>query len=194
MLNRGYEIVKTDLSSLKEYGEHLKALSDDDKISRFGVKLSDHSIDQLMLSMAYNPQKHILWKVVLLGSNIGWGHLAHDHDDAWELAVSVESEYQGTGVGSDLIRTMISWAKVHNVSEIYMHCIESNKVIQHLAQKHNLKTREREAGERTASLELPSPSFAEMNGQWFSEYCEIIGEINALQKKLSKHMTTPWRK
>jgi GNAT superfamily N-acetyltransferase len=192
-MNCAYDVIKTDISAIKEYADHLKALSDEDKVSRFGMRLADHAIDDVMLAMAYNPEKHKLWKATLLGETIGWGHLANDHDNNWELAVSVDGEYQGVGVGNTLITEMLFWAKTHNVDEIYMHCIESNKIIQHLAHKHNLRTRDRGAGERTAALQLPDPSLNEMNSQWVKEYFELIGELNSLQKKLSKHMTTPWR-
>lgn len=178
-------VVHCDLYSLGEYGKHLKNLTDEDKYSRFGAKLTDYAIDQILLNMLYNPHDHELWfSVDIEGNTVGWGHMARNEDDSWELAVSVESAHQRKGVGGKLIEEMLAWAKFHKVSEVFMHCIENNKVIQHLALKHELKTRERGHGERTAAIEVPAPNILEFNSQLFKEQADIIQEITELRAKL----------
>ena len=178
-------IVHTDLYSLGEYGKHLKNLPDDDKYSRFGAKLTDYAIDQMMLNMVYNPDDHELWYVRdHAGNHIGFGHMARNRDDTWELAVSVNKSHQRQGVGDKLIEEMLAWAKFHKISEVFMQCIENNKVIQHLAEKHELKTRERGHGERTAAIEVPEPNPVEFTSQLFKEQADIIQEITELRGKL----------
>lgn len=179
-----YRIVRADTNHLSNYGLHLKNLTDDDKISRFGFKVTDYAIDQLILNMLYNMEDHHLWAVEIDGEDWGWGHLARD-GESWELAVSVAKSCQGLGYGNALIAEMLQWAKVHHVQEVYMHCIESNRVIQHLALKHNLKTRERGAGERTAAIEVPEPSFLDINGQRWKEHAEIMAEYAKLRQRLN---------
>ena len=178
-------VIHTDLYALGEYGKHLKSLPDEDKYSRFGAKLTDFAIDQILLNMVYNPHDHELWFAVdHEGNSIGWGHMARNVDDSWELAVSVDIKHQRKGVGGKLIEEMLAWAKFHKVSEVFMHCIENNKVIQHLALKHELKTRERGHGERTAAIEVPEPNAAEFTSQLFKEQADIIQEITQLRGKL----------
>ena len=177
-------ITHTNINKLKEYSIHLKTLEPSDKGSRFGYVVSDYNIDQLMLQMAYNPKDHELWCAVEEDKIIGWGHLARDKGDAWELAVSVNKEEQRKGVGDKLISEMLSWAKFHHISEVFMHCIEENRVIQHLALKHNLKTIERGQGERTAAIEVPSPTIYEMNTQLIKEQNQIMKDFAKLQQKL----------
>jgi hypothetical protein len=75
-----------------------------------------------------------------------------------------------------------------------MHCIEDNRVIQHLAQKHELKTRERGQGERTAAIEVPEPSFFENQQQLLKEQAEIVNEITRLRGKLTNLWLSPSHK
>lgn len=178
-------VIHTDLYALGEYGNHLKTLNSEDKYSRFGANLSDYAIDQMLLNMVYHPHDHELWLVAdKEGAAIGFGHMAKNQDGSWELAVSVESSHQRKGVAGKLIKTMLTWAKFNDVHEVFMHCIENNKVIQHLALKHELKTRERGYGERTAAIEVPEPTPTEFTSHLFKEQAEIIQEITQLRGKL----------
>lgn len=174
----------TNAFSFKSYSNHLKQLPENDKRNRFGVAVSDYAIDQLILKMIYNPKDHILFVAMDEDEICGFGHMARYSDDAWELAVSVESDWQRKGVGNKLIGEMLAWAKFHKINEVFMHCIEENKVIQHLAAKHKLKTRERGGGERTAAIEVPEPNIFEINTQLFKEQTEIINQITELRGKL----------
>ena len=185
-------IESVDIYSLNDYAKHLKSLPDHDKYSRFGFRVTDYAIDQLMLRIAYNPEQHKLWAAFNDDDVIvGWGHMAEDKN-SWELAVSVDPAYQGNGLGSDLIQEMLSWAKFHHVEEVYMHCIEENKTIQHLAAKHGLKTRERSHGERTAAIEVPEPSIFEANKQLWKEHSELVAEYHDIRKRLADLWLSPF--
>lgn len=176
----------TDIYDLSKYASHLKSLTKEDKHSRFGVELTDASIDQLILRMVYSPSEHELWCSVYNGEIAGFGHLARNPDGSWELAVSVNKEHQQKGVGDSLIGEMLSWAKFHEIPEVFMHCIEDNRVIQHLAEKHNLKLRLRDHGERTSSIEVPAPNVFEVNSHILKEQIEIYTQIGELREKLTK--------
>lgn len=178
------KIIKLDLNSIGEYAEHLKALGQEDKYSRFGTNMSDAGIDQLILQMIYNPMNHELWAAVDFSHNIyGFGHMAYD-GKSWELAVSVDASVQRQGVGNKLIQEMLEWAKFHGIHEVYMHCIENNKVIQHLAAKNKLKTKERGYGERVAAIELSNPDLFEKNNQIFKEYGRLVDEMTELRLRI----------
>lgn len=178
-------IKHADIYDLSEYSKHLKGLTAEDKMSRFGHAMNDYGIDQLILQMVYNPTEHELWMYVdTSGEVVGWGHMAKS-EEAWELAVSVNKEHQRVGIGNLLIVEMMTWAKFHHVSEVFMHCIEDNKVIQHLALKNELKTRERGYGERTAAIQVPEPTIFEANTQLLKEQAEILADIATLRIKLA---------
>lgn len=179
-------IQHTSIYKIPEYSKHLKSLQDEDKYSRFGYKATNYNIDQLILDMCYHHQDHELWYARTDDQRVGWGHMAKNPDGTWELAVSVEHEYQRLGIGGQLIAEMLTWAKFHHIPEVYMFCIEDNKVIQHLAQKHDLKTRSKGDGERTASLEVPAATVFEANAQLWKEHNEIMVEFAKLRKRYAE--------
>jgi len=180
-----------NIYKISDYARHLKALDQEDRYSRFGHPASDYNIDQMILNMCYNPKDHELWFARTDDNRVGWGHLAKNNDGTWELAVSVDKEFQRQGVANMLMTEMLAWAKFHHIPEVYMHCIENNRVIQHLALKHELKTKERGDGERTAAIEVPEPNFVETNTQLFKEQAEIYAEINRLRGKLATLWLNP---
>lgn len=177
-------VQKVDLYNVGDYAKHLKSLNQEDKYSRFGTNMSDAGIDHIALQMLYNPNDHELW--VATDSNncaLGYGHMAWD-GKSWELAVSVESTAQRQGIGNKLIEEMLAWARVHKIDEVFMHCIENNKVIQHLAAKNKLITRERGYGERVAAIELPDPTILDMNTQLFKEYTKLSEDMTELRLRM----------
>lgn len=184
------QIKRTTIYNLAEYSSHLKNLTTEDKSSRFGYAINDYAIDQLMLRMVYKYEDHQLWCAMQGEEIVGWGHLAKMTDDAWELALSVEQGHQRKGIGDRLIGEMLAWAKFHSANEVFMHCIEQNRVIQHLARKHKLTTRERSPGERTAAIELPELTFFENNTQLWKEQKELFQEFNDIKSR----MTELWKK
>ena len=181
----------TNIYKIHDYSQHLKNLTNQDKISRFGYPTSDHSIDQMILSMCYNPSEHELWYARTEDQRVGWGHLAKNSDGSWELAVSVQHDFQRKGIGNQLITEMLEFAKFHKITEVFMHCIEDNRIIQHLSQKNNMKTRYRSSGERTASIEVPPPNAYEVNSQLWKEHNEIMNEYGKLRNRLTELWATP---
>lgn len=168
---------------LDVYGRHLKGLSTEDRYTRFGYAVNDYSIDQLILNILYKKTHNHLFTARKNGNIVGFGHIALDGDD-WELAVSVEKEYQGQGVAGALIEFMIDWGKVHGIHSVYMHCISDNKKIQHLAGKHGLRVIDRSASDITARVELPSATPADYTRDFMREQQELIVEMTRLQKRL----------
>jgi len=181
----------TTIYRIHDYSVHLKNLNVEDKFSRFGYVAQDHSIDEMILNMCYHPHDHELWYARADDIRVGWGHLARNQDDTWELAVSVQREYQRQGIGNKLIAEMLAYAKFHKISEVYMQCIDDNKVIQHLALKNELKTRERGHGERTASIKVPEATLIETGDQLWKEQAEVFKDMGRLQAKLGKLWVQP---
>lgn len=184
-------VYHTNIYKIHDYSQHLKQLTQGDKISRFGYPATDHSIDQMVLNMCYNPSEHELWYARTDDKRVGWGHLAKNSDGSWELAVSVQNDYQRQGIGNQLITEMLAFAKFHHITEVFMHCIEDNRVIQHLASKNNMKTKSRGGGERISSIEVPPPNAFEVNSQLWKEHNEIIKEYGKLRNRLTELWATP---
>jgi GNAT superfamily N-acetyltransferase len=173
---------------LDVYAQHLKALPDNDKFTRFGYKISDASIDSFILKVLYSKKSNHLFTAKANDVIVGFGHLAQDHD-GWELAVSVSKDFQNQGIASKLIEFMIGWAKVHGITSLFMHCIHDNKKIQHLSTKHGLKVILRDGQDLTAKMELPPPDALDYTAQYFRDQRELLTQIVELQKQLVEHMS-----
>lgn len=166
---------------LREYAEHLKALSNEDRYTRFGYAASAATIDQMILNILYHAEDHHIFTYYSDKHILGFGHLARE-DDAWELAVSVDRDYQGRGIADELMSHMIAWGKTHGVEVLYMHCITENQKIQHLARKHGLKAWDRSGPELTARVQLPEPTVLDHTANFMREQGELAADIVKLQR------------
>lgn len=173
---------------LDQYAKHLKNLSVEDRYTRFGYAASDQAIDQFILSILYNREKHHLFSYFDKDGVVGFGHLAQD-DNNWELAVSVDKQYQGLGIANELMQHMIDWGKTHGVHAVFMHCISDNKKIQHLARKHGLKTVDRSGTEVTAQVQLPNATVTDLLGGLIREQTDLATDIVKLQRTWLRNWT-----
>lgn len=177
-------IKQVDESFLKHYSQHLKNLSEQDRFTRFSYKVSDAHIDQLILNILYSSELHVLFAAISENNTIlGFCHLARFKDDDWELAVSVNSDKQNSGVGNRLMSHAITYAKMHGIDSVFMHCINDNKKIQHLAKKHGLRVVDRDGSDITARLEIPHPTVLEYVADLIKEQAEISRQMVELQKR-----------
>lgn len=172
---------------LDAYSRHLKKLTPEDRYTRFCYHVKDEQIDQLILRILYNQQDHHLFIATEWDNIVGFGHMAKENSD-WEVAVSVDSAYQGRRIGDSLMGYMIPWAKIHGVHNVFMHCITQNQKIQHLARKHGLRTVERDGAETTSRVELPVPTPMEYTNEFLKEQRELYQQIQILQQRMVKNL------
>lgn len=184
------KIQHSKIEQLAEYALHLKNLSNQDRYTRFGYHAGPQNIDQLILQILYNPEQHHIFTYRVDDRVVGFGHLAGGHTD-WELAVSVESDYQGRGIADELMSNMITWGKTHGVSVVYMHCIVDNQKIQHLASKHGLRPQVRSAQDLTSRVELPRATVLDYTSSLVQEQNDLATDIVKLQRSWLKKWFHP---
>ena len=172
---------------LDAYGRHLKNLTTEDRYTRFCYNIRDEQIDQLILEILYNQQDHHLFTAVEDDQIVGFGHLAREGDD-WEFAVSVDSNYQRRGIANKLLGFIITWAQIHGVHNVFMHCISQNEKIQHLARKHGLRTVDRDGGEITSKVELPTPTAVDYTTEFLKEQRDLYNQIQELQRQMVQNL------
>jgi len=172
---------------LDVYAQHLKKLSPSDRYTRFCYNVRDEQIDQLILRILYNQKDHHLFTASKDNIIVGFGHLAREGND-WELAVSVDSDQQGQGIGDRLMSYMIPWAQIHGIHNVFMHCITQNQKIQHLAAKHGLRTVERDGSEITSKVELPAPTPIDYGTDFMREQRELAQQIIDLQNQMLRNL------
>jgi GNAT superfamily N-acetyltransferase len=183
-------IQHSKIEYLAEYAAHLKQLNDHDRYTRFGYAARSENIDQIILDILYDPGNHHIFTYYKDDHIVGFGHLAREGED-WELAVSVEEDYQGAGIADALMSYMITWGKTHGVEVVYMHCITDNKKIQHLARKHGLRAVERNSSDITARVELPPPTVLDYTSNLVQEQNELATDIVRLQRSWIKKWFQP---
>ena len=83
---------------------------------------------------------------------------------------------------------MIPWAQIHGVHNVFMHCITQNQKIQHLAVKHGLRTIERDSGEITSKVELPTPTAVDYTTEFLKEQRDLYDQIQTLQRQMIQNL------
>jgi len=177
------KIQHADVGVLAAYARHLKNLSEVDRYTRFCYNIKDEAIDQFILSILYNQDEHHLFTATVNDTIVGFGHLARESED-WELAVSVDSGYQGQGVANRIMDFMIDWGKTRGVHSVFMHCITQNAKIQHLARKHGLRMVERAGAEVTSRVDLPAPTPMDYTADFMREQRELMDQMHDIQRRL----------
>jgi GNAT superfamily N-acetyltransferase len=177
------QVNHTNIYKIHKYSKHLKNLTEEDKFSRFGYHANEYNIDQLILGMCYHPHDHELWYVMINDVQVGWGHLAKNNDASWELAVSVERSHQRQGIGNQLITEMLTWAKFHHITEVFMKCTTENRAVQHLSKKNGLVVKNNSGGEIDSTIKLPPPTIAEYSGMLYKNQVENATKIGEALKE-----------
>lgn len=183
IIEKNMKIQHSDISALPEYAAHLKNLPEADRYTRFCYNIKDENIDQFILSILYHADDHHLFTATKDNKIVGFGHLAKEGED-WELAVSVDSNYQGQGIADQLMDFMIDWGKTRGVHSVFMHCITQNQKIQHLARKHGLRMVERDGAEVTSKVDLPAPTPMDYTADFMREQRELLEQMTEIQRRM----------
>jgi RimJ/RimL family protein N-acetyltransferase len=121
----------------KQIAEHLKKLQGEDRRLRFGYMVKDEGIDSYVERMS---SKDIIFAVFDLDMQIvAMAHFSLLEDGTAELGLSVNSDRRGEQLGSKLFYRAILTAKILGIEEVFVQCLIENKIMQHLAKKHDMQ-------------------------------------------------------
>lgn len=135
------------------FGEHLKRLPIADRQYRFAQgHVPDAVIDRYVANIAADD--------LILGAYaedrlVGGAHVAFA-DDIAEVGVSVDAERRDQGIGAELFRRAIAWARNRRADKLYTLCQADNRAMLALAHKLGMVIH-RESGTAEAFLTLPPP-------------------------------------
>jgi GNAT superfamily N-acetyltransferase len=130
---------------------HFLALNDDDRSLRFGTMLDDPLITRYVQRM--NLSRDAIFGVYDNSFTlVGVGHLVWLAREAvpffydvtakeciGEFGVSVLATARGLGIGSKLFERAAIHCRNADVDTLYMHCLESNQTVIHIAQKSGMQ-------------------------------------------------------
>ena len=153
-------MIQTRFLTAKEfplYREWLNERSMESLALYFGVATSKNFIDNVVDKIIANPDNHH-FLVATIGSKwVGVIHMAQISDTQMEFGVMVDEQHRGEGIADELMREAIVWIQNRNFDELYLHCLNRNTAMKHLATKHGLKLHE-EYGDIEAITHVPPPS------------------------------------
>jgi GNAT superfamily N-acetyltransferase len=149
------KLLPTDLGT---YRDHLLRLSSNDRYSRFCGFKTDEAIAVYC--------RGIDWRFTIMVGCFVRGELRavaelRTEPKIWpgegELAVSVERDFQNQGLGSGVVRRILTAARNRAIRRLVLICLMSNRRMQAVVRKF-LGELDSEHGEVTGRIELPWPS------------------------------------
>lgn len=168
---RRFKIVVKELSRRhrSRLQRHFLALGPEDRLLRFGARLSDDMIRQYVDRIDFD--RDLVFGVFDPAFRlVGVAHLAFLPTDQGrrqagttlrekvaEFGVSVSENARGLGIGSKLFERAAIHCRNANVDTLYMHYLSSNRTMMHIAVKAGMEI-ERCQGESDAWLRLPPAS------------------------------------
>jgi len=121
---------------LEEFRNHLLRLSSESRHLRFGAEVSDAFIEDYA-SHALDQNCRVWGFFGPRGNLRGTGELKRfiDKADCAEAAFTVEDQYRGQGIGSELLSRIIRSAQNRDIRHLYLNCLSENLVMQNIARK-----------------------------------------------------------
>ena len=139
-------------SELPNYLEHLLRLDPADRRMRFGSPIGDTGIREHVQRIDLRTG-HIL---ALFDDDldvVAAAHIVRACDDVVEFAFSVDREWRGCGVGSELFDRAVLWARNRGIRQAIVYCLNENQAMRHIARKAGVQMTVA-AGETDGRLEL----------------------------------------
>jgi len=119
------------------YKDHLLRLDDESRRMRFGMSVDDEFMANYVLRL--HDMKSIVFGHIIGGNVCAAAELrplgSQLRGEA-EAAFSVETPYQDSGIGTELLGRLVRAARNRSIHRVYMNCLATNKKMQAVAKKH----------------------------------------------------------
>lgn len=140
------------------YADHLLRLPASDRHARFAGTVSAETIRRHCARMDWT--RTVLIGAMRDGALSGAAEICTDRalwPGAAELALSVDATAQGCGVGGQLARRALTWARNRNILQVHMLCLAGNQRMRALARRFGGRI-EMDSGEVAIVFNLPPPN------------------------------------
>jgi len=142
-----------------QYGDWLKNLDEETRQLYFGTGTGPGLVESLVDRIETEPDCHEILVARNCKEWLGTLHIAKINDSEVEFGIIVHRDYRGEGIANGMLQEAIVWARNRGYTELFMHCLSSNKPIQHLCQKHGLMPHNI-MGDSEVKVKLNPPSWA----------------------------------
>ncbi|WP_431855466.1 GNAT family N-acetyltransferase [Azospirillum sp.] len=159
------------------YPGHLLRLERKDRYARFAGTVSDAVIERHCATLDWGRttvvgafhQGELRGAVELCTDRLIWPHEA-------ELAVSVETPFQGQGVGTALVRRALTIARNRGIARVHMLALGDNRRIRRLARRFG-GALELNGGELAVAIGLPPPNQFSLALEAFEAGAGAVGAV-----------------
>ena len=139
------------------YGDWLREQSADTLATYFGITVSPTFINSLIDGILSNPDEHYFLVATQGDKWVGVIHMARISDRDMEFGIMVAEDQRHQGIADQLMMEAIIWIRNRGFDTLYLHCLNRNQAMKHLAQKHGLELHE-DYGDVQAVTHVPPPS------------------------------------
>lgn len=171
---------------------HLQSMSQEDRRLRFGVVLSDDSIQKYVDNQWDKPGA---WFGAFDGEKIvAVVHVAIDEKtNEAELGLSVDPHVRGQKLGQKLFERAVIFLRSKNVHHVFMHCLSENAAMKHIASKYNmvLVTQYGETDART-TIDFPFTVIDPINEAVAQQLALYDNSIRAIASMWSRYIERIW--
>jgi RimJ/RimL family protein N-acetyltransferase len=145
------------MQDFARYGDWLREQSSDTLATYFGIAVSPTFINSLIDGIVSNPEEHY-FLVATKGTRwVGVVHMARISEQDMEFGIMVSEDERNQGIADQLMAEAIIWIQNRKFNTLYLHCLNRNKAMKHLATKHGLELHE-DYGDVQARTHVPPPS------------------------------------
>ncbi len=167
-----------------KFRDHLLRLDNESRRMRFAHSVSDAFIEEYARRMTHYGS---LVHGYLVDGKVRAAAELRRLGDAWgeeaEAAFSVERQYQGHGIGTELMGRVLRAARNRNIRRLYMSCLADNAKMQAIARKHDALLRY-ESGDVVGEILPAQPSYLSLAQEAAADRMGFIIAVLDLQAKL----------
>jgi len=163
---------------------HLLRVGGEDRVMRFMGGVNDDFIRR-HCSLVGGPSSVVVGCFVdgtLRGASEMW--FGTGGDKRCELALTVEHDFQGVGIGTELLRRSLVAARNRGSRSLYLACLPANRKMQHILKKFGRIVTTRDAGTMESELAIAGPSQLTL-------WQEFAGDGVAMMDRLVERMDVP---
>ena len=139
------------------YGDWLREKSPDTLATYFGIATSPTFINSLIDGILSNPEEHYFLVAIRGTKWVGVIHMARISERDMEFGIMVAEDERHQGVADQLMEEAITWIRNRGFNTLYLHCLNRNAAMKHLATKHGLEVHE-DHGDSEVVTKIPPPS------------------------------------
>lgn len=151
------------------YAEHLQRLTPADRSSRFSEAVVSNELIDAYVSRI--PEDDMLMGAFVNDVLVGAVHVGLGGGTA-EIGISVESEYRGQSLGTELMEHAVQWSRNRHVERMYTLCSDSNQSMQALARTIGMSITH-DHGVAEGMMELDPPNVLTVADEIVSDVQEV---------------------